>query len=180
MDDKPNSDGSVRWLDETELQAWMPFSAVLMALRSALDAQLQRDAKLSLFGYVVLAGLSEAPNRTLPMSDLAVLTKGSLSRLSHAVATLEKKGWVTRSPAPHNGRITVATLTAAGYTKVAESAPGHVQAVRELVLDTLTAKQRDQLGNVSRAILGQITNHSCSHPDRRPHPHDRQDGVESC
>jgi DNA-binding MarR family transcriptional regulator len=142
-----------RWLTPTELEAWMPFSAMLMNLLSALDSQLQRDAKLSLFGYLVLAGLSDAPERTLPMSDLAVLANGSLSRLSHAVAKLERQGWVTRSPAPGNGRITVATLTDDGFSKIAASAPEHVETVRDLLLDQLTADQLRGLGEASQAIL---------------------------
>jgi DNA-binding MarR family transcriptional regulator len=149
------SDGTP-WLSDTELAAWMPFSAMLMGLPSALDAQLQRDAKLSLFGYFVLAGLSEAPERTLPMSYLAVLVGGSLSRLSHAVSSLERQGWVTRHPAPGGRRRTLATLTEAGYAKVVESAPAHVAAVRRLVIDPLTKQQLNQLGRVSETILTEL------------------------
>lgn len=144
---------SSRWLSAAELDAWMPFSAMLMNVLSALDSQLQRDAKLSLFGYLVLAGLSDAPERTLPMSDLAVLANGSPSRLSHAVAKLEREGWVVRSPCPGNGRVTVATLTDAGQAKLAASAPAHVESVRDLVLDQLTAEQLRTLGEASRSIL---------------------------
>jgi DNA-binding MarR family transcriptional regulator len=151
--DEADPENGTRWLDATELAAWMPFSAMLMNLLSALDSQVQRDAKLSLFGYLVLAGLSDAPDRTLPMSDLAVLANGSLSRLSHAVAKLERQGWVIRRPAADNGRITVATLTDAGYDKIADSAPGHVETVRDLVLDKITVDQLRSLGEASRSIL---------------------------
>jgi DNA-binding MarR family transcriptional regulator len=152
-DANANSDDDTRWLTPVELEAWMPFSAMLMNVLSALDTQLQRDAKLSLFGYLVLAGLSEAPERTLPMSDLAVLANGSPSRLSHAVAKLERAGWVSRSPCPGNGRVTVATLTDAGHAKIASSAACHVGAVRDLVIDQLSEDQLKNLGEASRAIL---------------------------
>lgn len=145
-----------RWLSPAELESWMPFSAMLMALRSALEAQLQRDGTLSLFGYLAMAGLSEAPQRTLPMKDLAVLANGSLSRLSHAVAGLERRGWVRRSPAPGNGRITNATLTDAGLAKLRATAPGHVEAVRGMVLDALTEGQLRTLGELSRLILANL------------------------
>ena len=150
------SDADTRWLSETELAAWMPFSAMLMGLLTALDTQLRRDAKLSLFGYFVLAGLSEAPERTLPMSHAAVLAGGSLSRLSHAVSALERQGWITRHPAPGNRRITLATLTEAGYAKVVESAPAHVETVRRLVIDPLTERQLNQLGRSSETILNEL------------------------
>lgn len=147
------NDAGVRWLDETELAAWMPFSAMLIALNSALDTQLRRDSKLSLFGYFVLAGLSDAPERTLTMSHVAVLANGSLSRVSHAVSALEDQGWVYRHPAPENGRITLVTLTEAGHEKLLASASGHVETVRRLIIDPLTKRQLSQLGRISECIL---------------------------
>jgi DNA-binding MarR family transcriptional regulator len=130
---------------------------MLLTLLSSLDAQLQRDSKVSLFGYLVMAGLSESPDRTLPMSDLAVLTNGSLSRLSHAVSALERRGWVRRSPSPHNGRITHAVLTDAGYEHVLAAAPGHVEMVRRQVLDVLDRPELEALGEISRRILVGMT-----------------------
>lgn len=151
-----NSDAAdPRWLSDTELAAWIPFSGMMIGLLSALDTQL-RNAKLSLFGYLVLAGLSEAPERTLAMTDLAVHAGGSLSRLSHAVSALERQGWVTRHPAPANRRITLATLTEAGYAKLVATAPAHVETVRRLVVDPLTKQQLSQLGRASETILTQL------------------------
>jgi hypothetical protein len=59
--DEISDAADTRWLNDTELAAWIPFSAMLMGLLSALDTQL-RDAKLSLFGYLVLAGCPRRPN----------------------------------------------------------------------------------------------------------------------
>ncbi|WP_236573051.1 hypothetical protein [Streptomyces sp. GS7] len=78
-----------RWLSASELDAWKAFSAMLIKLPAALDAQLRSDAGLNQFEYLVLAALSDAPERTLRMSELAVLANGSLSRLSHVVKRLE-------------------------------------------------------------------------------------------
>jgi DNA-binding MarR family transcriptional regulator len=159
-----------RWLSDTELAAWIPFSGMLIGLLSALDTQL-RDAKLSLFGYLVLAGLSEAPERTLAMSEIAVRAGGSLSRLSHAVSALERQGWVTRQPAPANRRITLATLTEAGYAKLVESAPAHIETVRRLVIDPLTKQQLNELRRVSEAILTEL-NAASARPPRQNRPHE--------
>lgn len=144
------------WLTAAELTDWQAFNAVLLTLPGALDAQLQRDAGLSFFEYLVLAGLSEAPERTRRMSELAALANGSLSRLSHTVARLERRGWVRRQPLPADGRITTATLTDLGYTKVVQAAPGHVTAVRRLVVDVLGADRLHQLGYTSRAIVAEL------------------------
>nr|BFE71251.1 hypothetical protein GCM10020092_045520 [Actinoplanes digitatis] len=61
----------------------------------------------------MLASLSEAPERTRRMSELAALANGSLSRLSHVVKRLEKRGWIERKACPSDGRYTNAVLTAA-------------------------------------------------------------------
>src|SRR4051812_28037713 len=112
-----------RWLRPDELAVWMKLSVLLFRLPQQLDAQLQRDAGLSWFEYLVLAGLSEAPDRTLRMSRLAVLTNGSLSRLSHGVTRLERRGWGGRGPCPADGRDTHATLTDARRVKAGATPP---------------------------------------------------------
>ena len=74
--------------------------------------------------------LSEAPDRTLRMSQLAEQTTSSASRLSHAVARLEEKGWVRRDKHPTDRRGSLAVLTDDGWQAVRAAAPGHVAAVR--------------------------------------------------
>ncbi|GAA4852403.1 MarR family winged helix-turn-helix transcriptional regulator [Pseudonocardia benzenivorans] len=150
-----------RWLDADERQSWLAFSGMLLTLPGVLDAQLQREADLTLFGYLVMAGLSDARDRTLRMSELSVLTQGSLSRLSHAVAKLERNGWVVRRPCPGNGRVTIATLTDAGLAKLEDAAPGHVEFVRRLVLDPAGREGFARLGELSRRILGASVDAGC-------------------
>ena len=144
------------WLSAEQLRAWMPFCAVLMGLPSALDRQLQRDAGISFFAYLVMAALSDSPERTLRMSDLASVATGSLSRLSHTVKKLEQEGWVLRRPDPADARTTLATLTEPGYAKLAAAAPGHVAEVRRLVVDALPGGQFTELGTAARVIAGLV------------------------
>lgn len=148
--------GEPRWLDEQERRTWLALMSLMVRLPAALDAQLQRDARLSNFEYQVLAGLSEAPGRTLRMSVLAALAEGSLPRLSQVVGRLERRGLVARSPDPTDGRYTLATLTDAGYTLLAEAAPGHVETVRRLVFDPTTKAQHHRLCDIARRILRAI------------------------
>jgi DNA-binding MarR family transcriptional regulator len=105
---------------------------------------------------MVLSGLSEAPGRTLRMSDLAANASGSLSRLSHVVSRLEKRGWVRREPCPGDGRFVNAVLTDTGWDKIVATAPGHVEAVRRLVVDALSPEQLAALGCASGKILAAI------------------------
>lgn len=141
------------WLTAEEMQSWLALASVLIRLPAALDTQLQRDAGLTHFEYQVLAGLSDAPGRTLRMSHLALLTEGSLSRLSQVVGRLERRGWVRRETDPSDGRYTLATLTESGWDKVVASAPGHVEEVRRLVFDPLTKVQVRQLHDIGRRIM---------------------------
>ena len=146
-----------RWLSDEEQAAWRTLIAVTVRLPAALDRQLQRDAGISHFDYQVLAGLSEAPDRTLRMSALATLTESSLSRLSQVVARLEKNEWVRRTPDPTDGRYTLATLTTDGWDKVVATAPGHVEAVRTHVFDALTKAQISQLTTIGQRIMSAIS-----------------------
>ena len=151
-----DSSAERRWLNSEERQAWLTLAGLMIRLPSALDAQLQRDAGLSHFEYQVLAGLSESPERTLRMSDLANFAESALPRLSQVVGRLEKRGWVRRAPDPSDGRITLATLTEDGWDKVVQTAPGHVEAVRALVFDPLTKSQTRQLTDIGQRIMRTI------------------------
>ncbi|MGV1010553.1 MAG: MarR family winged helix-turn-helix transcriptional regulator [Dermatophilaceae bacterium] len=144
------------WLDTEQLQNWKSLVAMLMLVPPALDAQLKRDAGLNSFEYHVLASLSDAPGRTLAMSELATLAQGSASRLSHAVSRLEQAGWVARRSCPGVRRHTEATLTPAGWRKLRQSAPGHVREARRLVVDVLTPQQLQALGAAARAVVATI------------------------
>jgi DNA-binding MarR family transcriptional regulator len=145
--------GEPRWLDDDERRTWLWLVSVMIRLPAALDAQLQRDAGMSHFDYQVVASLSEAPERTLRMSTLAARTEGSLARLSQAVSRLERRGWVSRTPDPLDGRYTLAVLTDEGWDTVVATAPGHVEAVREYVFDPLTKAQTRQLREICRRIM---------------------------
>src|SRR5690242_13464054 len=108
-------------LSSDDLETWSALATVLEWLPTALDTQLQRDAELTHFEYGVMFALANADDRTLRMSTLAGYSNSSLSRLSRAVARLEAKDWIRRSPDPTDGRFTLATLTDAGEGKVSQA-----------------------------------------------------------
>jgi len=145
-----------RWLTADERAAWLRFVAVLQLLPAALDTQLNRDEQLTHFEYFCLAMLSEAPERTLRMTALATRTNATLPRLSRVIAGLESAGLVERAPCPGDRRATNAVLTDAGWAKIVQAAPGHVAAVRELVIDALTPAQLAQLGRLSERLLTRL------------------------
>lgn len=151
-DDAP----AARWLDDTEQQAWRALVGVLLRLPGALERQLVRDAGLTHFEYLVLALLSEAEDRTLRLSHLAAEADASLSRLSHVISRLERRGLVRRTPCPEERRARNAVLTDDGLALVVASAPGHVAEVRRRVFDALTADEVAQLSRIADRILGHV------------------------
>lgn len=145
-----------RWLERRQLRAWIRLVGLLELLPGVLDGQLRRDAGVTHFEYYVLAMLSEAPGRTLRMTELARQTNATLPRLSHVVSRLEGRGMVERFPCPEDRRATDARLTQAGWATVQTAAPGHVANVRHHVIDALTDEQIDQLAEIGDAILARL------------------------
>ena len=145
-----------RWLTAAQLKAWQALTLLLALLPTALEAQLQRDAQLSYVEYYVLAGLSDQPDHTMRISELAGFTNAELSRLSHLTTRLQKRGYVRREPDPNDGRYTNAVLTDAGYNHLAAAAPGHVATVLELVIDALDDTALSALQDSAERITARI------------------------
>jgi DNA-binding MarR family transcriptional regulator len=145
-----------RWLSITEQQTWRAFLKATQQLWDQLDRDLLREAGVPMAYYQMLAMLSEAPDRTLRMSDLANQTWSSRSRLSHAVDRLEEKGWVRRVTCPTDRRGAFAQLSDEGFAVLQTAAPSHVQSVRRHLFDQLAPKQVAALGEISKAIADSL------------------------
>ncbi|MHB1873609.1 MAG: MarR family winged helix-turn-helix transcriptional regulator [Streptosporangiaceae bacterium] len=142
-----------RWLTAEEQRCWRLLLNACQSLFGAVDTQLLKDSGLPHGYYEVLVHLSEAPDRSLRMSQLAAASTFSKSRLSHAVARLEERGLVTRRDCPTDRRGQIAQLTDAGYAVLSTAAPGHVEQVRRSLIDALTDEQVGQLIEISEAII---------------------------
>jgi DNA-binding MarR family transcriptional regulator len=141
-----------RWLTAEEQQAWRAFLIAVHTLFSAVDGQLMRDAAIPLGYYEILVSLSEAEGHALRMSQLAEASTSSKSRLSHAVARLEERGWVERLDCPTDRRGQIARLTEAGFAALDKAAAGHVAQVRRSLFDRLNPEQVRQLTEIAAAI----------------------------
>ncbi|BBG03780.1 MULTISPECIES: MarR family winged helix-turn-helix transcriptional regulator [Pseudonocardia] len=155
MTDTAEQDDAIpatRWLNDDELGAWLANSALMISLPAALDARMRRESELSFFEYMVLSVLSEEPDRTMRMNDLATRTAASLSRLSHVAGRLESRGLLSRARVPGSGRRTTATLTDPGMRAVEAAAPRHVAAVREYLIDRLEPEDLAALRRIGTAV----------------------------
>ncbi|MFB7633834.1 MarR family winged helix-turn-helix transcriptional regulator [Streptomyces sp. NPDC056149] len=141
-----------RWLDDEEQHAWQAYLHATTLLEDHLDRQLQRDAGMPHVYYGLLVQLSRAPRRRMRMTELAQNAKITRSRLSHAVARLEKNGWVRREECPSDKRGQNAYLTDEGMRVLEKAAPGHVAAVRAAIFDRLTPEQISQLDAICCVI----------------------------
>lgn len=145
-----------RWLTEQELAAWYPLAGVMLRFNSALDSQLQRDADLTHFDYLCLAMLSEVDDWTMSMSALAGRTNASLSRLSHVISKLERRGLVARCPSDQNRRVTNVRMTEEGYALLVKAAPGHVEHVHRLIFEGLSSQDVATLRKLMELFLSRI------------------------
>ena len=141
-----------RWLTDDEHRVWRYYLHATTLLEDHLDRQLQRDAGMPHIYYGLLVGLAEAPQRRLRMTELAMKSKITRSRLSHAIARLEKSGWVRREDCPSDKRGQFAVLTDQGFEVLERTAPGHVTAVRQALFERLTPQQQESLGEIMQIV----------------------------
>ena len=120
---------------------------------ATLDRQLQRDANMPHAYYGILVALSEAPERTLRMSDLARHLRYSQSRMTHAISSMERSGWAIRRNCPTDRRSQLVGITPAGTEVLRETAPGHVAEVRSALFDKLSDEQVEQLRTICTTLL---------------------------
>jgi DNA-binding MarR family transcriptional regulator len=142
--------------EEAFVRAW---SRAMLTVPRALDADLIVGQGLSLSDYVALMHLSEAPERTLRMSDLAAAAALSISGMSRVVARLEAQGLVRRERASCDGRGLNAQLTEAGLARLTSAWPTHLDSVRRHMIDHLSGLD---LAAVAAAINAFASDHTCA------------------
>ncbi|MFF7448432.1 MULTISPECIES: MarR family transcriptional regulator [unclassified Streptomyces] len=141
-----------QWLTAEEQRVWRSYLHATTLLEDHMDRQLQRDAGMPHIYYGLLVKLAESPERRLRMTELAMHAKITRSRLSHAIARLERNGWVRREDCPSDKRGQFAVLTEEGGRMLAQAAPGHVAVVRNALFDRLTPEQQKSLGEIMEIV----------------------------
>ena len=135
-----------RWLSKEQQKDWRSWIAASTLLPYQLGKDLQTQHGLTISDYEILVHLSESPDRSMRMSELADRVLLSRSRLTHQIDRMEKAGLVARVSCPGDKRGQLATMTDAGWKKLVTAAPDHVTNVRKHMLDILTPAEFDQLG----------------------------------
>jgi DNA-binding MarR family transcriptional regulator len=145
-----------RWLNANQLHAWRSFLLAYARVVQHLNDDMQATSDMPLTWYDVLVHLSEAPDGTLCMTDLAESVFISRSGLTRLVDRMEQGGLVKRSPAPDDRRRMMASLTDEGFRRLTEAAPGHVEALRTVMIDLLDDDDISSLATVMDKITAPI------------------------
>lgn len=144
------------WLTDDEQLAWRTYSAATRLLFDRLERDLTSQSDMPVTYYELLVILSESPDRTRRMSDLARFTRSKPSRISHAVNKLEQAGWVRREHFAADRRGWLAVLTDEGMAALEAAAPCHVESVRAHLIDLLTPEQFHQLKEIHQVLLDHL------------------------
>lgn len=142
----------VQWLSDDEQGWWRAYRDGTARLLDVLGHELEQDTGLSLGEYEVLVRLSEAPERTLRMSELAGELAHSRSRLTHTIRRMENAGLVERTPCLQDARGVNCTMTPIGYQQLVDAAPSHVMSVRRHLVEALSPEQMRALGEAMAAV----------------------------
>jgi DNA-binding MarR family transcriptional regulator len=145
-----------RWLDADQQGSWRAFAVGVTLLLDRLDADLQHAYDVSLTEYEIMVRLSERPERSMRMAQLADALAHSRSRVTHTVARMQNAGLVSRSTSPEDGRGIVCTLTDAGYALLVEAAHVHVEGVRDYLVDLASTEDFAALGRVMNAVTDRL------------------------
>ncbi len=148
-------------LSPAEQTVWRTFLRAHAVLVRRLEGELVAEHDLALPSYDVLVQLSEAPHRSLRMTELADRVLLSRSGLTRLVDRLVRDGLVERQACPQDARGTLAVLTDAGLTRLRDAWPTHLRGVAAAV-GRLTPAEVDAF----TALLGKLVPEAV--PDGRP------------
>jgi DNA-binding MarR family transcriptional regulator len=146
----------VRWLSPPELRWWRALQLMQMRLEAALARELAADTGLSYPDYVVLVSLTAQPDGRMRLFELGHALGWEKSRLSHHLVRMGARGLVDKEPCDEDRRGAYVVVTPQGRTAIEAAAPGHVDAVRRLFLDQVTAEQLETIGSAAEAVLAAI------------------------
>ncbi|WP_031466024.1 MarR family winged helix-turn-helix transcriptional regulator [Sciscionella sediminilitoris] len=145
-----------RWLSDDERRAWRGYLDMNAQLSAHLHRQLQADSGLSLADFDVLVQLTDRTEPRMRVGELADALQWEKSRLSHHLARMNKRGLIAREDCPDDARGAFIVLTEKGRQAIEQAAPAHVDTVRDLVFDHLSAEEVAALAAISARVLGRL------------------------
>lgn len=143
-------------MDELQSRAWLALVWTTELLPAALDAQLQSDAGMTHFEFMVLSTLQQAKGAALRTKDLAAAVNATLPRLSRVVGKLAERGLVERAGAAGDARVVNVRLTTAGRRELVRAVPSHIALVKDLVIDRLSQAELEALVEILEPLVSRL------------------------
>lgn len=151
---------STKWLNGPEDRAWRSLQFMQMRLSAELARQLAESSPLSYPDYSVLVALTGQPDGRSRIFEVANEIGWEKSRLSHHIGRMVERGLVTREKCDSDRRGAFVVITRQGRRELEAAAPGHVDAVRRLFLNGLSADQLNVLAEVAEMTLDRLSDSS--------------------
>jgi len=141
------------WLSIEQQRIWRAFLGGTTVLMDRLDRDLRTQHGLSMPEYEILVRLSEAPDRSIRMAELADAVSHSRSRVTHTIARLEREGIVVRGQSSDDGRGVSAVLTDHGFSVLEEAAHTHVRGVNDYLIENADPADLEAMGRIMQKVV---------------------------
>ncbi|GGD64262.1 MarR family winged helix-turn-helix transcriptional regulator [Microbacterium murale] len=138
-------------MTQEQSRAWLALISTAELLPAALDAQLQRDADLTHYEFILLSTLQRGG--AMRLSDLAAATNATLPRCSKVVSRLQQRGLLERAESTTDRRSVLLKLSRQGRRRLVLATPDHFATAHRLVLDRLTPAQLDALADALEPVV---------------------------
>ena len=143
-------------LSDTQRAAWAAYQRMRVRLTERINRELAQKASLSEADFEILSALLESPDEPVRALALRCGLEWEKSRLSHQLRRMEERDLITRQECPEDNRSSVIRVTEAGRKLADEAKVYYEQAVRQYVVDALTAEQLQALGTIAELITHQL------------------------
>lgn len=145
-------------LSEAEARAWDAYVRMSRIVAEQVSRDLARQTDLSAADHDVLCALADealadVPDRSLRLGTLAETMQWELSRLSHQLSRMERRGLVERHACVDDGRGVAYALSAEGRRVIRRAGPIHDEAVRRHMLTALSPAELEQLAALSAKVV---------------------------
>lgn len=138
-------------------RAWLALISTAELLPTALDTQLQRDADLTHYEFILLSTLQRGG--AMRLSDLAAATNATLPRASKVVSRLQRRELLEREESTTDRRSVLLKLSRQGRRRLVLATPDHFATAHRLVLDLLSPAQLDALAEALEPVVQALDPH---------------------
>ncbi len=140
------------WLTQEQQVIWRAFLGGITVLMDQLDRDLRTQHDLSLGEYEILVRLSEAPDRSFRLAELAAAVAQSRSGGPPTISRLERVGIVRRDQCSDDGRGVSAVLTDHGFAVLEKAAHTHVRGVHHYLIENAPSDEFAALGRIMERV----------------------------